>query len=261
MTETDRCAILASFTIYAVSGRELFQRRRQLSRFNGASSDSRPTPIENPFTSFKITEVQITSELASPRPFDNGSTESQMELQQANLERQFLRGQKDYEQYSITIERGLGAPTRTALTMNEDEIRLRNTVMASNRAAWAYTKCCVLFFTSLMITWIPSSIFRAYILVHPDSTPFGLAYATGLVLPLMGFWNAAIYVTISWDAVLDMFAGDIDKRVWRQWHGNWPGTKRPQTEWRGSSGDSWVGRARRWSLNSKEMQPQERYGA
>ena len=238
-----------------VSGRELFHRRRQLAQFGG-SSERGSTPVENPFTSYKITEVQITSEVASPRPFDSASTNSHMELQQVNPESQYLDGRKAYEQYSITIERGREAPNRTAMAMNEDEIRLRNTVMASNRAAWAYTKCCVLFFTSLMITWIPSSIFRAYTLVHQVTSSFGIAYAAGLVLPLMGFWNAVIYITISWDAILDMFAGDIDRRVWRQWHGNWPGSKKSQNEWRGSNGDSWVGRPRRWSLNSKEIQVQ-----
>ena len=251
-TKQCRCAILASFVIYVLSGRELFRRRRQL--LNPRTTVATlPDAIENPFTSFKTTEVQITTELASPRPFDSSSTNSQMELQQAQLEQQYLNGgQKDYEQYSITIERGLGAPMRSATAMNEDEIKLRNTAMASNRAAWAYTKCCVLFFVSLMITWIPSSLFRAFTLVHPGTTNFGIAYAAGLVLPLMGFWNALIYVTISWDAVLDMFAGDIDKRVWRQWHGNWPGVKKTQKEWTGNSGDNWVGRSRRWSLKSRE---------
>ena len=30
---------------------------------------------------------------------------------------------------------------------------------------------------------------------------FGLNYAAGLVLPLMGFWNTVIYIVTSWDAV------------------------------------------------------------
>ena len=255
-----RFAILASFMIYVVSGRELFRRRRQFS--NSRAVDAVPDAVENPFTSFKTTEVQITSELASPRQFDTSSTHSQMELRQVRLQQQYLGGgQKDYDEYSITIERGLGAPARSATHMNEDEIKLRNTIMASNRAAWAYTKCCVLFFVSLTITWTPSSLFRAYTLVHPATSNFGIAYAAGLVLPLMGFWNALIYITISWDAVLDMFAGDIDRRVWRQWHGQWPGMKRSPKEWTGNNGDGWVGRGRRLSLNSKEAQPEERYGA
>ena len=251
-TNSQRCAILVSFSIYALSGRELFKRRRQFSRYR-TSSETLPAAIENPFTSFKTTEVHITHELASPRPFDNSSTHSQIELQQVNLERQYLGGTKDYEQYSITIERNLGVPVRAQTTMNEDELKLRNTVMASNRAAWSYCKCCILFFTSLIITWFPSSTFRTYTLVHTQSTNFGIAYATGLVLPLMGFWNAVIYFTISFDAVRDMLAGDIDQRVWRQWHGQLPGMKRPKSQWVGNNGDeNWTGRPRRLSLNSKE---------
>ena len=251
MTRVDevRIAIVSSFTIYVLSGHELFRRRKQFAQFQSSSGSSTPA-IENPFTSFKTTEVQITTELASPRL--PGDDSSQIELQPELTERQYLSRQKEYEQYSITIERGLATPMRQGNMMNEDEIRLRGSVMAANRAAWSYTKCCALFFFSLMITWIPSSLFRAYTLVHPATSNFGIAYAAGLVLPLMGFWNFVIYVTISWDAVLDLFAGDIDKRVWKQWHGHWVGTQKPR-EWQGSSRESWSKRSRGFSLNSKDI--------
>ncbi|KAI4149823.1 MAG: hypothetical protein LQ340_004421 [Diploschistes diacapsis] len=234
------------------AGRELFKRRRQYANFGAAPGPLLPA-IENPFASFKTTKVEITSELASHRPLDNSSTRSQMELQRVSHNRQYLSGNKGYEPYTVTIERGLMVPTRSAGAMNEDELELHNAVVASNRAAWAYTKCCVLFFVSLMITWIPSSLFRAYTLVHPMNSNFGIAYGAGFVLPLMGFWNTVIYVTISWDAVLDMFAGNIDGRVWKQWHGHWLGARKSQTEWKGCHGDSWVGRSRGLSLNSKEV--------
>lgn len=41
--------------------------------------------------------------------------------------------------------------------------------------------------------------------MHPDSAVFSLNYAAGLVLPLMGFWNAVIYVTTSWGACRSLF--------------------------------------------------------
>lgn len=200
--------------------------------------------LENPFTSFKTTEVQITTELASPR-----ATDSQVELQK-RVERNYLTHQSEYEEYSITIERNRNTPRRSGTVLNEDEIKMRNAAVAANKAAWGYTKCCILFFVSLLVTWIPSSVFRVYTLFHSPNDNFGIAYAAGLVLPLTGFWNAVIYTTISWDAVLDMVAGDIDSRVWRSWHGHLP----RRGEWRESGEQSWPGgRTRAISLNSKEV--------
>jgi hypothetical protein len=230
-----------------MAGRHLHLRRKKLSYFRGPAA-SAPIVIENPFTSYKTTEVHITSELASPGFPDTTRTDSYIELQQKVLERQYLGGRQEFEEYSITIERNANAPQRGIEAMNEDEIKLRNAALAANKAAGSYTKCCVLMFISLLVTWIPSSIFRVYTLVHPAGSNFGIAYVAGLVLPLQGFWNAVIYVTISWDAVMDMFAGDIDQRVWRSWHGQWP----RRGEWRDDEADNWGGRPRRLSLNSKE---------
>jgi hypothetical protein len=68
-----------------------------------------------------------------------------------------------------------------------------------NTAAWAYTKCAILFFTALLITWIPSSANRVYSFVHPDTLPT-LEIMSAFVLPLQGFWNAVIYIVTSWSA-------------------------------------------------------------
>ena len=231
-----------SFAIYVLAGRQLFKRRKQIIHFRGSGTS---IEIENPFTSYKTMEVQITTELASPRIAD-----SQIELQQQQkrLEDNYLGRQQDYDEYSITIGQGDRTARCNPTALNEDEVKLRNSALAANKAAWGYTKCCVLFFVSLLVTWIPSSIFRVFTLVHPEGKNFGIAYAAGLVLPLTGFWNTVIYITISWDAMLDMFAGDIDRRVWKTWHGHWP----KRGEWRESGEQSWGGRTRALSLNSKE---------
>jgi hypothetical protein len=69
--------------------------------------------------------------------------------------------------------------------------------MEANKAAFSYCKCALLFFFSLLITWVPSSINRVYSLAHPDTFLFPLLYASALVLPLQGFWNAVIYTATS----------------------------------------------------------------
>jgi len=67
----------------------------------------------------------------------------------------------------------------------------------ANRAAINYCKCALLFFAAMIVTWVPSTLNRLVTLAHPDHPVFGLNYASGLVLPLQGFWNAIIYIFTS----------------------------------------------------------------
>ncbi|KAM0454347.1 hypothetical protein ACHAPV_008426 [Trichoderma viride] len=82
-------------------------------------------------------------------------------------------------------------------------IRRRN--HERDNAAWSYTKCALLFFTAMLITWIPSSANRLYSLTHDKSTSVPLEFMSVLVLPLQGFWNCLVYVTISWTACKNLF--------------------------------------------------------
>jgi hypothetical protein len=47
---------------------------------------------------------------------------------------------------------------------------------------------------------VPSTVNRVYTLVRPNDSLFGLDFASGLVLPLQGFWNTVIYVVTSFPA-------------------------------------------------------------
>jgi hypothetical protein len=67
----------------------------------------------------------------------------------------------------------------------------------ANRAAITYCKCALLFFAAMIVTWVPSTLNRLVTLVHPNDPIFRLGYASGLVLPLQGFWNAIIYIFTS----------------------------------------------------------------
>ena len=105
--------------------------------------------------------------------------------------------------------------------------------MEANAAAWGYTKVALLFFVSLLVTWasapaphpghnqiskrsrltnilqVPSSVNRVYSLIHPELVSLPFTYASGVVLPLMGFWNSVIYITTSWRAVRLLFTGKL----------------------------------------------------
>ncbi|MCJ1310871.1 hypothetical protein MMC25_004539 [Agyrium rufum] len=198
--------IFTILTIYIMAGREIFARRRQLRSFK-QYKPSDPVIIENPFTSFKTTEIHITSELAT-LPHANHSQTSLANAFDHPTAPTVNENKAGYKQYTVTIERGPLSPMiqlpRTPAAQNI-QARNRNAAMDANVAAWSYLKCAFLFFVSLLITWTPSSINRVNSLVHPEAMSFPLNYATGLVLPLMGFWNSVIYITTSWPAVKALF--------------------------------------------------------
>ena len=45
--------------------------------------------------------------------------------------------------------------------------------------------------------------------MHPELVSLPFTYASGVVLPLMGFWNSVIYITTSWRAVRLLFTGQL----------------------------------------------------
>ena len=123
-----------------------------------------------------------------------------------------------FGQYSVTINAtptSLASPNSTSkakissnsASSRRTELQRRNNraAMEANTAAWSYTKCAVLFFISLLVTWVPSSVNRVYSLVYPELISIPFTYASAVVLPLMGFWNSVIYITTSWAACKMLF--------------------------------------------------------
>lgn len=76
----------------------------------------------------------------------------------------------------------------------------RKAAYDAHNAAWSYTKCALLFFTAMLVTWIPSSANRVYSVIQNGQISLPLEYMSAFVLPLQGFWNAIIYMTTSWKA-------------------------------------------------------------
>lgn len=82
----------------------------------------------------------------------------------------------------------------------------RRAAFEANTAAWSYARCAILFFTAILITWIPSSANRVFSVVHPGEASIPLEFMSAIVLPLQGFWNAVIYIVTSWSACKYFFS-------------------------------------------------------
>lgn len=201
------CSILISFCIYVLAGREIFAKRKQLRAFR---NPTRPAPvrIENTFTGLKTTEIHVTSELATLNP-PNVSNVFMPDKNNPDMK------DMGYDQYSATIESALLSPRpeirppmtpRTHPTIAQ---RSNRAGMEANTAAFGYTKVALLFFVSLLVTWVPSSLNRVYSLIHPSLVSLPFSYASGIVLPLMGFWNSVIYITTSWATVRLLLSGKL----------------------------------------------------
>ncbi|KAL8748859.1 MAG: hypothetical protein Q9184_007048, partial [Pyrenodesmia sp. 2 TL-2023] len=72
---------------------------------------------------------------------------------------------------------------------------------SSNPGAWLYARVAFLFFVSMLVIWIPSSVNRVYALAHPDHINYPLNYISALVLPAQGIFNCIVYVVTSRTAV------------------------------------------------------------
>ena len=173
-------SILISMFIYIIAGREIFAKRRQLRAF---SNPTRPVPvkIENPFTSFKTTEVEVTRELAVIRtpslsqvylsPQDKSRTQQsspQQDQHSGYLETDpphTSPAKQGYDQYSVNIaSQPISSPFNVAPQVRPSAVRMttgqqRNNTAAleANTAAWGYTKVALLFFVSLLVTWVSHS--------------------------------------------------------------------------------------------------------
>lgn len=167
--------IFATFAIYLSAGKVVLQWRGQLLKYaDNLTNDIRissPSVTQSPVI-VKTTEFHVTSE---PSPGLNTNRQLSFESNQA-------RQSPRVKAYSTPPDRN---PRQSLASID------------ANSAAISYCKCALLFFVALLVTWVPSTINRVVTLVHPNDIIFGLNYASGLVLPLQGFWNAMIYIFTS----------------------------------------------------------------
>ncbi len=148
-----RCCILISFLIYLLAGREIYAKRNQLRAFG---NPTRPVPvqIENPFTGFKTTEIHITSELATLHSPRGPNVFMMPDKKRAEV------ADKGYDQYSVTIgstpmSPRSEVPPPTIPSVHSTIAQQNNrAAMEANRAAFGYTKVALLYFVSLLVTWV-----------------------------------------------------------------------------------------------------------
>lgn len=218
-----RIAILVTFFIYIRAGSEIYKKHKQLRNFSsGIESEPLPT-MDDPNNASKTTEVMVTSEVVDHNAIDlsplgrrGSEVGSQPRAPNAaysvtisSNKRGFNHREPDSDvvlpiQSNVTISAPAIAP-RPTTTANP--LRRRQAYEA-NTAAWSYTKCAILFFSALLVTWIPSSANRVFSVVHPSKSSEPLEFMSAFVLPLQGFWNAIIYIVTSWKAC-QMLADDI----------------------------------------------------
>ncbi|CAN8095181.1 unnamed protein product [Discula destructiva] len=196
-------AIAVTCFIYIRAGREIYRKHRQLKDLNYTSHyEPEPLHINNPFNT-KTTEVTVSVSEAPPATDMPLSGERPVNYKHNSISAQTFRPAA----YSVSISARLvtapssspSPPISSAITPAAKLSRRRAAIDANN-AAWSYTKVAMLFFTALLVTWIPSSANRLYSLAADGQISLPLEYMSAFVLPLQGFWNAIIYCTTSWKA-------------------------------------------------------------
>lgn len=206
-----RLLILITFFIYIRAGRTIYEKRKQINKFHNSSSDNDPISVNgerDPMGTIKTTEVTVTTSDATP------------EGQGGSMQMHSMDGQAESGSYAVSIAAGLSrqkAPSNNPAAPkprpNGEQPRRnpnpgRSRTYEANNAAWAYTKCAILFFTALLVTWIPSSANRVYSFIHAPQTLPPLEIMSAFVLPLQGFWNSIIYIVTSW-AACKTFVSDM----------------------------------------------------
>ncbi|KAI9860803.1 MAG: hypothetical protein M1830_006218, partial [Pleopsidium flavum] len=134
--------VVTTMLIYARTGNEIYQKRRQLRNLSATRSF---TAAENLHMSSKTTEIRVISQAADDTRKISRDDEGQS--------RESFQGPREYQKYTVNIESAGKARANKDDTFAESRA-------ASNidRAAWAYTKCALLFFAALLITWASHSI-------------------------------------------------------------------------------------------------------
>ncbi|KAM7201833.1 hypothetical protein V8F33_003109 [Rhypophila sp. PSN 637] len=216
---------LITFFIYLRAGSDIYKRHKQLRDFSSTTHHEAEVVVPSSvgadsFSSSKTTEVLVTTEVVNQDDALSGGgpssslvrNNSQSSPSPQNTTAPFYsvtisassnRRQSD----ALPIQTNARPQTATRPITNNNPNPRRRAAYEANSAILSYTKCALLFFTAMLVTWIPSSANRVYSVVHESRTSLVLEYMSAAVLPLQGFWNAIIYAVTSWGAVKMLFNG------------------------------------------------------
>lgn len=141
-----------------MAGRRIFLKRLELRAFS--LRNRYVVDTENPFAGFKTTEVHITRELAPVCAKISADLHSNQDGAEIDA---ITRG---YDQYTVTINsnplpRSLSRPALSSNPSGEALLHRQHKVaLEANTAAWGYTKIALLFFISLLVTWVSPELSR-----------------------------------------------------------------------------------------------------
>jgi hypothetical protein len=168
--------------------------------------------LEDPFQSTKTTEVHVTSEAIedTEQSIDLSGLGRRPTTSDRPLYSVKISSHKVGEQLTPVSTPSYESKSMPNLPQSERVQKSRPYIaIEANNAAWSYAKVSLLFFTAMLVTWIPSTANRVYSVVNPDYISPSLQFASAFVLPLQGFWNAVIYTTTSWRACRNFFSGSL----------------------------------------------------
>ena len=242
LTFLGRLIILITMVIYVRAGRDIWKKYRQLRDFSGNCPHELDTivMVQSPFGNIKTTEVSVTSEKAARVTANWGPVGSSSVVRREPQIIMATGPKPPSTAYSVTISTnrrqshsdssqtptagkpeelavvaidGAGADNNVApgQSRNTSNPLRRKVNYEASRATWSYTKCAVLFFTAMLVTWIPSSANRVYSVLNPGEVSMVLEYLSSFVLPLQGFWNGIIYAVISWEACKMLFEDKLSR--------------------------------------------------
>jgi hypothetical protein len=231
--------ISLTFAIYLRAGSSIYQKRRELRALSGLETLDTELAIARDLPHVRLAGIQVTSEIAcsTPQRCSVAVPDVDVDIDVPRPARSF--SSSNISPYSVTIEGGMIDPitmyqnseeqlssihasssrknssllhSEMSMSMSlrtcrsdgvetyETYSQRRGMKREATSAVWAYTKYAMLFFIALLVTWVPSTVNRVYAFARPNEFSFGLNYTSSFVLPLQGFWNSLIYVSISWPA-------------------------------------------------------------
>ncbi len=216
--------VLISIFIYLRAGREIYLAHRRLKSFGSRDEADIPPHMYDSSRSNRTVQVSMTSEAAPPqtaidlaplgrRDLESHPTEIANAIYSVTISSNKIRSSDDQDPFGLPIQSNTVAPhlqTPPAPKQYQTRHVHRKAAYDASNAAWSYTKCALLFFVVMLVTWIPSSGNRIFSVVRGGKISLPLEIMSAMVLPLQGFWNAIIYIATSrnacrilWD---DMFA-------------------------------------------------------
>ncbi|KAL8672234.1 MAG: hypothetical protein Q9168_003306 [Polycauliona sp. 1 TL-2023] len=188
-------AVVIAIGIYIMAGRDVWRKRDALKGFLNPFN-------EDPFAQnvTMTTSVTITSESRKP---------SLPNLEVREVDENHL--DRNYDAYSVNVEIGQQRPELPRRPSRPAMFRIptitRTAALSEENAdAFLYARVAFLFFIALLITWVPSSVNRAYSLAHPDKINFPLNFTSAIVFSAQGLLNCAVYMATSQSACRRLWA-------------------------------------------------------